>query len=189
MNERLTRDNFVCAVAQIFAEHGGQAYLGEPVTMEQHMLQAAYLAEESTGDDLLVAAALLHDIGHFTGASGSFSMQDNHDRLHEQSGYETVKALFPDIVSNSVRWHVDAKRYLCATDPAYFGCLSKASRHSLMLQGGPMRPLEVEEFSTQPDLDTILSVRRWDDAAKIAGRSTPGFDHYGAILENVMNSC
>ena len=64
MNPALNRETIVPFLADIFARRGAESYLGEPVTMAEHMLQGAWLAEAEGAPDELVAAALLHDIGH-----------------------------------------------------------------------------------------------------------------------------
>lgn len=173
-------------LSEIFQRRGGEAYLGEPVTMAEHMLQTACLAEQEGADETLIVAALLHDIGHFTSELGSFSMADDFDRLHEEAGAAFLARFFPEAVTDCVRWHVAAKRYLCATEPAYYDQLSVASKHSLQLQSGPMSEHEVELFCGRQNLNAILAVRRWDDAAKVSGKATPGFSYYLPALESVL---
>jgi len=184
----VTADNVTAFIEDIFIRRGGEAYLGEEVTMAEHMLQAAQLGAQAGADEELVAAALLHDIGHFTGDLGSFTMADRVDRRHEQAGAALVAAFFPDAVRDCVRWHVAAKRYLCAVEPDYLTALSAASRHSLQLQGGPMSAAEVAAFAPQPNLAGILQVRRWDDEAKVPGRRTPAFRHYIPLLERLVKA-
>ena len=132
----LTPANTVAFLEDIFERRGGEEYLGEPVTMAQHMLQGATLAEQNGKDEMIIVAALLHDIGHFTSEFGTFSMNDTKDRFHEDAGADVLQDFFPTLVTDCVRYHVAAKRYLCATKPAYFNQLSEASVHSLNLQGG-----------------------------------------------------
>ena len=170
----------------IFTDHGQQNYLGEDVTMAEHMMQAAHMAERQGGDDLTVVAALLHDIGHFTSAFGTFSMDDTEDRYHEDAGAEVLAGLFPETVVAAVQHHVAAKRYLCATDPEYFDGLSEASRHSLRLQGGPMNAEEVNAFAQNPHLERILTVRRCDDGGKVSGQDTPDLVHFMTVVERVL---
>jgi phosphonate degradation associated HDIG domain protein len=183
----LTRDTIVDFLADIFARRGGEEYLGEPVTMAEHMLQAATFAERQGMAEEIVVAALLHDIGHFTSEFGTFSMEDTEDRHHEEAGAEVLAAFFPEVVTDCVRHHVAAKRYLCATRPEYFGNLSVASIHSLKLQGGPMRPEEVTEFEKNPNLGEIVSVRYLDEMAKDAGMETPGFAHFAPMVQRVVD--
>lgn len=184
----LSPDTIVAFLGDIFERRGGEEYLGEPVTMAEHMLQGAFLAEQQGEAEPIVAAALLHDIGHFTSEFGTFSMQDTHDRHHEDAGAEVLERFFPKLVVDCVRLHVAAKRYICATDPRYFSELSAASIHSLKLQGGPMSADEVGEFEKNPNIAEIVKVRRLDDAGKIAGMKTPGFQHYAPLLQRVVDA-
>ncbi|HET7411968.1 MAG TPA: HD domain-containing protein [Pararhizobium sp.] len=185
--DELTPENIVGFIGDIFARRGGEEYLGEPVTMAEHMLQGAHLAEEQGESEIIVVAALLHDIGHFTSEFGTFSMADTEDKHHEEAGARVLQRFFPKVVTDCVRQHVAAKRYLCATDPAYFSQLSEASVHSLRLQGGPMSKTEVAEFERQPNLGEIVTVRRLDDAGKIAGMKTPPFSHYAPMLQRAVD--
>ncbi len=172
-------------VEGIFTRLGAEAYLGEDVTMAEHMLQAAALAEADGADDDLVVAALLHDIGHFTSAEGTYSPEAITDHRHEQAGAATLAGYLPDRVVDTVRLHVAAKRYLCAVDPAYHARLSPASAHTLALQGGPMSAAEVAAFETDTSHADAVRVRRWDDDAKVAGRQVPGLDRYRERLERL----
>jgi phosphonate degradation associated HDIG domain protein len=186
--EALTSATIVAFLGDIFERRGGEEYLGEPVTMAEHMLQGAYLAEQQGEDEIIIAATLLHDIGHFTSEFGTFSMDDTHDKHHEEAGAEIVQRFFPQLVIDCVGLHVAAKRYICATDPAYFDQLSAASIHSLKLQGGPMNAAEVAAFETNPNFREIVRVRHLDDAGKIAGMATPGFAHYAPMLQRVVDA-
>lgn len=173
-------------LADIFKRRGGDEYLGEPVTMAEHMLQSAYAAEQNGESESVVVAALLHDIGHFTSEFGTFSMNDTTDKFHEQAGADILEQWFQSEITDCVRYHVAAKRYLCATDASYLDKLSDASVHSLGLQGGPMSLEEVEEFKRNPNLETIVKVRLFDDAAKVTGLTTPNFSHYRAMIRNQL---
>jgi len=184
----LTSENIVSFIADIFERRGPEEYLGEPVTMAQHMLQGATLAQNSGADELIVVAALLHDIGHFTSEFGMFSMADTQDKYHENAGAEVLESFFPSLVTDCVRYHVAAKRYLCATRPDYFNQLSEASVHSLMLQGGPMNQSEVVEFEKNPHIKEIVKVRYLDDAGKSADMKTPPFSHFVPIVQRVVDS-
>lgn len=183
----LSRETIVAFLGDIFKRRGGEEYLGEPVTMAEHMLQGAYLAEQQGEDEVIIVSALLHDIGHFTSEFGTFSMDDTHDKHHEEAGAQVLERFFPSLVTDCVRQHVAAKRYICATDPAYFAELSAASIHSLKLQGGPMSPDEIAEFEKNPNIREIVRVRRLDDAGKIAGMATPSFDHYAPMIQRIVD--
>ena len=187
--DSLSHDNIVAFLQDIFDRRGGEEYLGEPVTMAEHMLQGAHLAELAGEPEATIVAALLHDIGHFTSEFGTFSMNDTEDRFHEEAGATVLQPFFPTIVTDCVQHHVSAKRYLCATNPEYFQQLSDASVHSLNLQGGPMSPLEVQTFEQQENLQEIVRVRHFDDAGKIANVKTKSFTDYAPMVQRVVDSC
>lgn len=183
----LNADNIVAFIGDIFARRGADSYLGEEVTMSQHMLQGAFLAEQAEAGDTLVAAALLHDIGHYTNEFPDDALAQNIDNVHEEAGAAVIAPYFPTVVTDCVRYHVAAKRYLCATDPAYFGQLSDASVHTLNLQGGPMDEGEVAAMCENPNLDAIVQVRIWDDLGKDPMMETPPFGHYAPMLQRVVD--
>lgn len=184
----LTPDNIVAFLADIFERRGAEEYLGEPVTIAEHMLQGAHAAEQQGESETINVAALLHDIGHFTSEFGTFSMDDTEDRHHEDAGAEVLERFFPAIVTNCVRHHVAAKRYLCAKNPDYFGRLSEASVHSLNLQGGPMSAEEAIAFETNLHLNAIIKVRYLDDGGKVAGLQTPPFAHFAPMIQRVVDA-
>ncbi|MBE1285824.1 MAG: HD domain-containing protein [Rhodobacteraceae bacterium] len=183
----LTKDNIVEFLGGIFDRRGDEEYLGEPVTMAEHMLQGATIAEQNGQDEIIIVSALLHDIGHFTSEFGTFTMADTEDRFHEEAGAEVLEAFFPSVVTDCVRYHVAAKRYLCATKPEYFKRLSEASIHSLNLQGGPMNAQEVAEFERNPNLKEIIAVRYLDEAGKRADMETPDFWHFAPMVQRVVD--
>ena len=184
----LERGTVVPFIAALFASRGGEHYLGEAVTIAEHMLQGATIAERNGDPEEIVAAALLHDIGHLLGESGSFSMSDTEDRFHEAAGAGLLEPFFPKVVVDCCRFHVAAKRYLCATDPGYIDTLSAASVHSLKLQRGPMNAKEAAELETQPNFREIVSVRYLDDAGKQAGMATPEFAHFAPMLQRMVDA-
>lgn len=183
----LTPANIVAFLEDIFERRGGEEYLGEPVTMAQHMLQGATLAEQNGKDEVIIVAALLHDIGHFTSEFGTFSMNDTEDRFHEDAGADVLRDFFPTLVTDCVRYHVAAKRYLCATKPAYFSKLSEASVHSLNLQGGVMNKDEVAAFEENPNIREIVEVRYLDDAGKHGEMQTPTFAHFAPMVQRIVD--
>lgn len=184
----LTSETIVAFLASIFERRGAEEYLGEPVTMGEHMLQGATLAERNGQSDEIVVGALLHDIGHFTSEFGMFTMEDTEDRHHEDAGAEVLERFFPSVVTDCCRYHVAAKRYLCATKPSYFDRLSEASIHSLNLQGGPMNAEEVQEFEKNPNLKEIIAVRYLDEAGKVAGMETPDFQHFAPRVQRLVDA-
>jgi len=183
----LNRDTIVGFIGSIFERRGGEEYLGEPVTMGEHMLQGATIAEQNGQSEEIIVAALLHDIGHFTSEFGTFTMDDTEDRHHEDAGAEVLERFFPKVITDCCRYHVAAKRYLCATRPEYFNRLSDASIHSLNLQGGAMSAAEVAEFEKNPNLETIIAVRYLDEAGKRAGMQTPDFWHFAAMVQRQVD--
>ena len=184
---KLNSKNIVAFLEDLFERRGDEEYLGEPVTMAQHMLQGAKLAEQKGESDITIVATLLHDIGHFTSEFGMFKMSDTSDKFHENSGAEVLKRFFPKLVTDCVQFHVAAKRYLCATDPSYMDRLSKASIHSLHLQGGPMNTTEIIEFGKNPYLNEILKVRLFDDAGKDPEMKTPPFSYYAPRVQHIVD--
>lgn len=148
-----------------------------------HALQCAQLAEWDDAPPALVAAALLHDIGHFIPpAAGTDAVDD----VHELRALGFLAGHFDAPVTEPIRLHVQAKRWLVVADPHYAATLSAGSRHSLTLQGGPMGPDEMRLFQALPWSTAAITLRRWDDRAKQAGRRTPPLDYYLEIVATVM---
>jgi len=184
----LDRSTIVAFIADIFERRGAESYLGEPVTMSQHMLQGAVLAEREGASDELIAAALLHDIGHYTSEFGPYSPDDTEDNHHDEAGAKVLEHFFPAVITECVRLHVAANRYLCATDATYYDKLSQASRHTLELQGGPMNEAEVAQFRRNPFYKEAVRVRLWDEGGKDPHMKTPPFRHYVPVLQRVVDS-
>ncbi len=185
--ETLTRENIVAFIGDIFARRGGEEYLGEAVTMAQHMLQGATIAEQNGLPEEIIVGALLHDIGHFTSEFGTYHPDDTEDRHHEDTGEQVLAPFFPSVITDCVKYHVAAKRYLCATKPEYFSRLSPASVHTLELQGGPMTPDELAEFEQNPNLNEIIQVRYLDEAGKRPDMETPGFEHFAPMVQRMVD--
>jgi len=182
----MTSADPVRVIADLFAAEGAREYLGEPVSQAAHMLQAAALAEAAGAGPELVAAALLHDVGHFTGAvSGHELMSGARDNRHSGAGADWLAQWFGPGVTEPVRLHVAAKRYLCTVEPGYFGSLSDASVHTLRMQGGPMSPAETAEFEGNQWCTAALRLRRWDDAAKDQHARVPAFGYYQPLLRQL----
>jgi gamma-butyrobetaine dioxygenase len=171
-------------IAGLFAGQGGRDYLGEAVSLAVHMLQSAALAEAAAAPPPLVVAALLHDVGHFALPGGHARGFLGDDR-HEQAGAAWLAQWFPAEVTEPIRLHVPAKRYLCAVEPAYLGTLSAASVYTLSQQGGPMSPAGAAAFEALPHADAAVAVRRWDDQAKDPAAPVPPFTQFGPLLDRL----
>ncbi len=170
-------------ILDLFATQGASAYHGEDVSQEEHALQAAELAEREGAPDSLVVAALLHDVGHLLDGQDEDLAVRGVDGRHEEAGCAWLSRHFGPEVTEPIRLHVAAKRYLCAVDPSYLSGLSPASRLSLQLQGGPMTPGEVAEFEGNAYYRDAVRLRHWDDTAKVPGLAVPGPSHYRDRLE------
>jgi phosphonate degradation associated HDIG domain protein len=175
---RAETDALLAEIASLFERRGQEMYGGEPVTQTEHALQAAWQAEQSGADSPLVAAALLHDVGHLLHDLGDDCAEEGVDDRHEALGAEWLTKHFAPAVVEPVRLHVAAKRYLCAVDAEYNARLSDASRLSLQLQGGPFTETQAKKFEQHPFFTAALRLRNWDEQAKIPGLSTPALAHY-----------
>ncbi len=186
----VSHSNIVEFIGDIFHRRGAESYLGEQVTMSEHMLQAARLAELEDGRSAMIAAALLHDIGHYTNEFPEDALAQGINNHHDVAGAEVLNPFFPQQICDCVRYHVDAKRYLCRVDRDYFSRLSPASVHTLELQGGPMNDDEVTAFESLQHCLEIVQVRKWDERAKVAKLHTPDFEYYAQTLrELVVREC
>ncbi|HUO12480.1 MAG TPA: HD domain-containing protein [Caulobacteraceae bacterium] len=171
-------------ISRAFAERGGDVY-GERVSQLDHALQCALIAQEEGASDQLVAAALLHDIGHLFESRGDAAELEGRDARHEAHGARMLKPWFGPEVAGPVGLHVAAKRYLCATEPAYEAALSEASKLSLRLQGGAFTPAQCRRFEAARHAADAVRLRRWDDAGKVAGRAVPALDAYWPLLVRI----
>jgi phosphonate degradation associated HDIG domain protein len=165
-------------IEELLLRRGHEQYSGEPVTQLQHALQAASLGEAEGADDELVTAALLHDLGHLVQDLGPTPTLNGVDDLHQYIAAPFLRRLFSDRVVGAVQWHVDAKRYLCATRPGYEAALSADSQRSLVLQGGVFSAEQAAAFITRPGAEDAVRVRLWDDLAKSASMATPPLAHF-----------
>ncbi len=169
-------------IVRLYRTAGAARYGMEAISQEQHALQCGLLAQQAGAGDALVAAALLHDLGHLLVGHLPESAAAKDD-LHEYRAIPFLRGEFGDAVIEPIRLHVAAKRCLCALDPAYHGGLSEASRHSLMLQGGVFSAGQAADFLSQPHAADAVALRRWDDVAKSPTRATPGWEHFRPVLE------
>ncbi len=170
-------------ITELFHANGAVQYGAEAVTQQQHALQCAHLAEQAGATPALIAAALLHDLGHLLAPERAPKTAATADDLHQFMALPFLRGVFPEAVLAPIRLHVDAKRYMCRVDPSYWAGLSPASKRSLVLQGGPFSEDEALAFMQQAFAADAVALRRWDDSAKDPQASTPGWTHYAAVLQ------
>jgi predicted HD phosphohydrolase len=174
------------------ASSAATRYGGEAVSELEHALQCAELAREGGADEELQVACLLHDVGRY--AVDQSRVSDTTEpttvgssaRGHHEVGAELLAPWAPARLTWCVRMHADAKRYLCATEPEYFGRLSPVSRHTLRLQGGIMSPSEAARFAEHPWRRDAVALRRWDDQAKVKGAPTRSLAEWAAVMRRYV---
>jgi len=185
-SQSLDRSEVINFILDLFARRGAEEYMGEPVSMAQHMEQSAACAVADGADDELVIAALLHDIGHFVGDFPIDALENGIDNLHENAGAQFLAPYFPATVTEPIRLHVAAKKYLCAVDKNYMQRLSAASIQSLEVQGGPMNADEISEFESNPYHQLAVKARLYDDDGKVAGLDIKPVAAYREKLETLL---
>lgn len=175
------------AVLFRYMEKRGQSFYDEVVTQLEHALQCAALAQQNDASATLITGALLHDVGHIIldehNADRAFL---DTDLTHEEVGAQYMEPFFPEAVTTPIRLHVPAKRYLCTTDASYHDGLSEASKRSLRLQGGIMSDEERNAFEQIPHFQDALTLRRWDDLAKVKGLETAELETYRDIVQQCL---
>jgi len=178
LSQITTHQGISAILYEMIEERGETLYGGEAVTQLQHALQCAQLAENEGASPALITAALLHDVGHLLEHDFEHAPEHDQDRRHEDLGDAFLARWFGPDVTEPVRLHVAAKRYLCAVEPDYLAGLSPASRHSLMLQGGPMSETEVAQFEAGPHAEDAVRLRRWDDLGKDPDMKTASLGYF-----------
>jgi len=173
---------------RLYTERGAVRYEingRSSVTQLQHALQCAALAAAAGSADELVAAALLHDLGHLLQEHEGDEMSAGRDDIHQYIALPFLRPHFSAAVLEPIKLHVDAKRYLCGTEGAYWAALSAGSQRSLELQGGPFDAEEAEAFIAQPFAEEAIWLRRWDDRAKDTARVVAPFSSYRGLLSRI----
>ena len=163
-------------------ENNKSLYIGENITIADHMIQSAMLAEKSKCDDDLICSCLLHDYGHFVIDDPDKLVENNKDGEHEIIGYKFLKKYFSNKVVNPIKYHVLAKRYL-ARDEKYYNKLSKASKISLKLQGGVLNDKECEDFENKDYFKSSILLRKFDEASKKVGIKMKNINQYKELLK------
>lgn len=184
----LSKEEKLDLIFGLYEKHGGEDYIGEPVSQLEHMCQSAQLAEREGFDEEVILAAFFHDIGHLfshllqTESMGGFGI-----RRHEQIGADYLRKLgFSEKIAKLVENHVQAKRYLTFKFPAYYEKLSEASRQTLIYQGGPMDESEAHIFETDPLFEASLKMRTWDEEAKLEFIPVPDLQKYRKMAERSL---
>jgi phosphonate degradation associated HDIG domain protein len=175
-------DGSIASLVSLMADKGQRRYGLHDVSQLQHALQSAMFAEQSGATPALITAALLHDIGHMVHGLGENPAEAGVDDRHEALGHAFLVRYFRPEVTEPVRLHVAAKRYLCAIEPDYVARLSPDSVLSLGLQGGLMSASEVVAFAAEPHAEAAVQLRRCDDAAKVKDLPTPGVEYFARYL-------
>ncbi len=177
----------VDTILDLFDRWGGYSY-DEALSQRLHAEQTADLAVSAGAPPSLIAAALLHDIGHLVAVEteGSSAPPRDIDLRHEAVGARILAPVFPPSVTGPIALHVVAKRYLVATDADYDRSLSPGSRDSLRRQGGPMDTEECRRFELRPGFEAAVALRRWDDEAKDPARTAGGVSSHRALLETLV---
>ena len=171
-------------------ERWGRLHYDDRVSQLNHAVQCAALARRDGAPDTLVAAALLHDVGHLLelDAAGGEMRDLEVDRHHEARAARALAGLYPPEVTAPIALHVEAKRYLCAVDEAYAATLSEGSVRSLATQGGPMSDDEVERFEAMPRWADAVALRRWDDLGKVEDLVVEPLESYVPMLRSLVRT-
>ncbi|WP_036478488.1 phosphonate degradation HD-domain oxygenase [Myxosarcina sp. GI1] len=170
-------------IIEILSTKGHEQYGTEAVSQLEHALQCATLAEKDNSSAELITSSLLHDFGHLVHNLGEDAATRGIDDRHEYRALSYLEKIFSPAVTEPIRMHVAAKRYLCATDFNYWASLSPASKTSLKLQGGIFSPEAAIKFRQQSFAEDAIKLRVWDDLAKVKNLTTPDLKHFMAIVE------
>jgi len=160
-------------------------YIGEKVTMSEHMIQTAMLAEKNNCSSNLICSSLLHDYGHFILEDPDDLITKDKDGRHEDVGCSFLEKYFIEDILGPIKYHVKAKKYL-ARDKKYYGLLSGASKISLKLQGGIMNNEEAEEFESNKFFENSIKLRKFDEIAKESGLKIKSINEYKNLLTSKL---
>jgi len=164
-------------------QNNNSLYIGEKVTMTEHMIQTAMLAEKNQSPTSLICACLLHDYGHLIIEDPDQLVSKLVDGKHEDIGFNFLKNYFKPEVVEPIKLHVQAKRYLCR-NKSYWSTLSEASKVSLKLQGGVMNDSEAKKFISFKFHDKAILLRKYDEEGKIPNTKIKKIEEY----RNLINS-
>jgi phosphonate degradation associated HDIG domain protein len=176
------------SIIDLFTNKGSQMYGAEAVSQLEHALQCATLAQTAGKSNELIAACLLHDLGHLVHDLGDDIANQGIDDRHEYRAMPFLSQLFSPAVTEPIRLHVAAKRYLCSVDSGYWQNLSPASKRSLELQGGAFSIEAAEAFILQPFAKDAVMLRIYDDHAKVKNMQTPDLKHFIPLINDLLKS-
>lgn len=182
-------DDVVDAIIRMLEIGHRRGYALDKMSHTEHAMQAALVAEEQGSPQSLVVAALVHDVGHFLEPWPRDIADLGTNHRHEELGSLWLSRGFGPEVTEPVRLHVAAKRYLCAVDGNYLDNLSPSSLRSLELQGGPMGRAEAERFESERYFDEALRLRRIDEAARQPGIALPDIQEFRGLLDSMLLYC
>ncbi len=181
-----SKSQTIAALFQTLARGGARNYGSDHVSQLAHALQCARQAAETAAAPTLVAAALLHDIGHLINADDRAAFQRHEDASHEILGARYLEQWFGPDVTVPVSLHVEAKRYLTAIEREYYDGLSTKSKETLALQGGPFDAAEAEAFRSLRYMSDAVALRRWDDGGKTSGAKVPPLEFFEPYLHAAL---
>jgi len=170
-------------IRALFEARGGRPYEGAPVTVLQHALQSAALAQAEGAGESLVAACLLHDLGHLLDEHGAPSGPGaGGDDLHQYAVLPFLRGTFGDAILDPILHHVEAGRWLCRERAGYFEALPLDAKRGLMQQGGAFTAEEAGVFAARAHAQDAIRLRLWDDRARVRGLATPDWAHFEDVL-------
>ena len=172
----------ISEICQLYTLKGQLPYGNAGVNQLEQALQFATLAEAANQPDETIAACLLHDLGHLLHDFGMRAADKGIDDRHEYRVIPYLQSLFSPAVTEPIRLHVEAKRYLCAIELTYWNKLSSGSQETLTLQGGIFSDAAAQNFIAQPYAKAAVQLRLWDDKAKVVGLKTPNLEHFTRVL-------
>ncbi len=176
-------------IFELFARDGHKNY-GEGVDVTTHGIETAVFAQRDGATDEMVAAALLHDIGHLIAdeqGTERFDMEVDDDD-HEAIGGRILSRIFGPRVAQPVAMHVTAKRWRCTVEPSYHDQLSPTSRATLKAQGGLLDTEDVARFEAHPGFDDAVALRTYDDLGKDPDMVIPDLASFRPLLERLAAS-